>query len=118
MHCTVCRDTISDARLEAMPGTTKCIECAAADDVPMIRRFDDHTGVNESTECYFIENSMIESEIERLRITNPFIRSRGYEAVEQGDEGYTEDEAITFEAETPFHYMQPVDWTESNILPR
>src|ERR1035441_10362670 len=67
MYCTVCSDLISVARLDAMPGATKCIVCASVNDAPMIRRYDDHSEVNY-TECYFTSNSMIESEIERLRV--------------------------------------------------
>ena len=113
MYCTVCRDMISTARLEAMPGATMCIECASADDVLPIKRFDDYKADGEVSECYFTKNSMIDSEIERLRFFNHnvhIIPKPGYYEKDSNRECCDLSEMFY----VPFHYMEPTSCPPSS----
>ena len=69
MLCTVCGNEIQPNRIKAMNyGTTDtatCIECATKNDVPRIRRFDDHTA-EYTVETYFFHNPLIEGAIQRF----------------------------------------------------
>lgn len=79
MDCTLCSNEISAARLKAMPGATLCISCASQNDVPCIRRYDDHTERGDVSETYYTDNPLIDAEVERLRIFNPYVVTRdGY----------------------------------------
>jgi hypothetical protein len=62
LNCINCSDEISPARLKAIPSAKLCIECARKNDVPKIRRFDDHSEDNTS-ETYFIHNPYLEEAI-------------------------------------------------------
>lgn len=71
MNCTLCGEPISEARLKAIPGATMCRDCAAANDVPLIKRFDDHTASGDTAETYYTNNPVFDAEIERLKDFNP-----------------------------------------------
>ncbi len=74
--CTVCGEAISEARLRAILDAKTCVTCAAKNDVPRIKRFDDHTENGEATETYYTKNHAIEAEVERLRVFNPYFVSK------------------------------------------
>jgi hypothetical protein len=61
----VCGRPIAPARLKALPDVETCIDCARANDVPKIRRFDERVG-EETVETYFTHNPYIEEQIEEL----------------------------------------------------
>jgi len=79
MDCTVCGETISEARLKAIPNATHCIKCATEFDVPLIKRFDDHTENGDTAETYYTQSTAFDNEIERLKTFNPsFVSTDGY----------------------------------------
>lgn len=66
--CRVCEEPISQARLQAIPNATQCVGClTAAGDVPLVRRFDEQTGDNETVSVYGDSNTRVRTSISSLK---------------------------------------------------
>jgi Prokaryotic dksA/traR C4-type zinc finger len=104
MDCILCNGPISEARLKARPHAALCIDCASQNDVPLIRRYDDHTAQGDVSETYYIHNPAIVAEVERLRNFNP------YEVVEEPVEGEEPEVGhVDFRpVDTPPHQLTPI----------
>ena len=110
MNCTVCGEAISEARLKAIPDAKTCVTCVAKNDVPRIKRFDDHTENGEVTETYYTKNHAIEAEIERLRVFNPhFVSKDGHYIRGAGKVEINRQEPADAAEEIDQYEINPVD---------
>ena len=110
MDCTVCGDAISEARPTAIPDAKACVTCAAKNDVPRIKRFDDHTESGEVTETYYTKNHSIEAEVERLRVFNPhFVSKDGHYIRGAGKVETNHNEPAEASEEIDQYDINPVD---------
>lgn len=123
-NCTVCGEVISEARLKAIPDAKACVTCAAKNDVPRIKRFDDHTENGEVTETYYTKNHAIEAEVERLRVFNPhfvskdghYIRGAGKVVINHQEPADAAEEIDQYEinpVDTPAHQLTMILTLES-----